>query len=157
MKKFDITLRPAESNDNEFIYRVYASTREDELKQTNWEPQQLNAFLKMQFTAQDRHYRDSYPGAEFLVILNAGIPAGRLYLHRHPEELRIMDISLLPEHRKKGIGTFLLRNLQLEAKESGQPLTLHVQKENPALSLYLSLDFQVAGDKGVYLFMKWTS
>ena len=152
-----VLLMSADKGNNEFLYRVYASTREEELKPAGWNPEQLEAFLRMQFSAQDKHYRAHYPGAEFLIILDGDVPAGRLYLYRHPKELRIMDIALLPEHRRKGIGTFLLRNLLQEAKETGQTVTIHVEKENPALSLYHSLGFQVEEDRGVYFFMKCVS
>lgn len=156
MQKKNISLRGAIDADGEFLYRVYASTREDELKPAGWGEEQLEAFLKMQFAAQDKHYRTHYPGAEFLVISDGDIPAGRLYLYRHPKELRIMDIALLPEHRRKGIGTFLLSNLQQEARESELAVTIHVEKENPAMNLYRTLGFQVAEDRGVYFFMQWT-
>ena len=151
----NVLLRSVNEDDNEFLYRVYASTREEELKPAGWGPEQLESFLRMQFSAQDTHYRAHYPGAEFLIISDVEIPTGRLYLYRHPKELRIMDIALLPEHRSKGIGSFLLRSLQQEAKLSGQALTIHVEKENPALNLYHRLGFHEEEDRGVYFFMKW--
>jgi ribosomal protein S18 acetylase RimI-like enzyme len=155
--KMNVLLRSVNEGDNEFLYRVYASTREEELKPAGWGAEQLESFLRMQFAAQDTHYRAHYPDAEFLVISEGEIPAGRLYLYRHPKELRIMDIALLPEHRSKGIGSYLLRNLQQQAKKIGQALTIHVEKENPALNLYHRLGFEAAEDRGVYLFMKWIS
>jgi len=157
MEKMSISFRAAEDGDSEFLYQVYASTREDELKSVGWGTEQLEAFLRMQFFAQDKHYRENYPGAEFLIISDGETQAGRLYLYRHPKELRIMDIALLPEHRRKGTGTFILRSLLQEAKESGQAVTIHVEKENPALNLYRSLGFQEAEERGVYFFMKWVS
>lgn len=34
--KHDLSLRPITPQDQDFLYRVYASTREEELKQTGW-------------------------------------------------------------------------------------------------------------------------
>jgi ribosomal protein S18 acetylase RimI-like enzyme len=79
-----------------------------------------------------------------------GEPARRLYLHRGDTEIRIVDIALLPEHRGKGVGTTLLRDVIAEGKR----VTIHVERMNPALRLYERLGFEVAEDKGVYLLLE---
>ena len=88
------------------------------------------------------------------MVESEGRPAGRLYVHRRPAEIRILDISLLPEHRGQGIGGALLRDLITEAEGIGQPVSIHVEKQNPALRLYQRLGFVEAGDTGAYLFMQ---
>ena len=98
-------LRPVEPDDREFLYRVYASTRTEELAVVPWDDAQKDAFLRAQFDAQDAWWRENYGGASFDVIVVDGEPAGRLYLHRGDTEIRIVDIALLPEHRGKGVGT----------------------------------------------------
>ena len=111
----------------------------------------------MQFDAQHAHYQEHYPGAAFDVILVDGQPAGRLYVAREDDEIRIVDIALLPEYRNRGIGTRLLRGLQSEAAAAGKPLSIHVERFNPALRLYERLGFRQIEDQGVYLFMEWRS
>jgi ribosomal protein S18 acetylase RimI-like enzyme len=143
-------LRPVEPGDREFLYRVYASTRTEELAVVPWDEQQKDAFLRAQFDAQDAWWRENYGGASFDVIVVDGEPAGRLYVHRGDTEIRIVDIALLPEHRGKGIGTRLLRDVIAEGKR----VTIHVERMNPALRLYERLGFEVAEDKGVYLFLE---
>ncbi len=101
----NIALRSVEPGDEEFLYRVYASTREAELAQVGWGEAQKAAFLRMQFEAQARYYREHYTETEFSVIVVDDHPAGPLYVARWPEEIRIVDIALLPEHRGMGIGT----------------------------------------------------
>ena len=133
---------------------MYASTRAEELAVVPWDDAQKDAFLRMQFDAQDAWWRENYAEASFDVILADGEPAGRLYVHRGPSEIRIVDIALLPEHRGGGIGTSLLRELFTEADESGKSVTIHVERMNPALRLYERLGFAVAEDKGVYLFLE---
>jgi ribosomal protein S18 acetylase RimI-like enzyme len=88
------------------------------------------------------------------VIAVDGEPVGRLYVHRGPSEIRIVDIALLPEHRGDGLGTLLLRDLLAEADAAGKSVTIHVERMNPALRLYERLGFSVAEDKGVYLFLE---
>jgi ribosomal protein S18 acetylase RimI-like enzyme len=151
----NVTLRPAEVADRDLLFRVYASTREEELTLTDWDEVQQTAFLTQQFTAQDTHYREHYPGAVFNLILLDDEPIGRLYVHRRPTDIRIMDIALLPPHRNRGIGTALLHDLQTEAAESAKSLSIHVEQFNPALGLYTRLGFRPIEEHGVYLLMEW--
>src|SRR4051812_8492249 len=52
------TLRPETEDDTPFLFRVYASTREQELAQAvGWSAEQKLAFLTQQFQAQRQHYR----------------------------------------------------------------------------------------------------
>ena len=143
--------------DEEFLYGVYASTRQEELAQTGWGEAQKEAFLRQQFEAQSRYYREHYSEASFDVILSGGRPIGRLYVARWPEEIRIVDIALLPEYRGAGVGTALLGNLISESEASAKPLSIHVERYNRALRLYWRLGFREVEDKGVYLLMQRAS
>lgn len=149
-----ISLRPANPQDREFLFQVYASTRSEEMAMVDWEDARKEEFLRMQFNAQDAYYREHYLGAAYWVIQVDGINAGRLYLHRQPNDLRIMDITLLPDQRGKGVGSAILLGLLAEGDQSGIPVTIHVERFNPALRLYERLGFQLAEDKGVYLFLR---
>ena len=119
-----------------------------------WDDAQKDAFLRMQFDAQDAWYRQNYLGATFDVVEVDGEPAGRLYVHRGGSEIRIVDIALLPAHRGSGTGTSLLGDLLAEADADGKSVTIHVERLNPALRLYERLGFELAEDKGVYLFLE---
>ena len=150
----DVTLRPLEPGDEELLCRVYASTRQEELTQTGWSEGQKASFVRMQFDAQSRYYEEHYEGASFSVILADDCPVGRLYVARWPGEIRIVDIALLPEHRNAGIGGALLEELIFESEATGRPLSIHVERFNPALRLYARLGFEMVEDKGVYLLMR---
>ncbi|TML57675.1 MAG: GNAT family N-acetyltransferase [Actinobacteria bacterium] len=149
-----VELRPVEPGDEEFLLRVYGSTRAEELAVVPWDDTQKDAFLRSQFDAQDAWWRENYSDARFEVIVVDGEPAGRLYVHRGNSEMRIVDIALLPEHRGGGIGTRLLEELLAEGDADGKSVTIHVERFNPALRLYERLGFKVAEDKGVYLFLE---
>jgi ribosomal protein S18 acetylase RimI-like enzyme len=150
------TLRPIAPEDRDFLFRVYASTREEELALTSWDEAQKRAFLESQFAAQDAWYHERYPGATLDVVLAEGVPAGRLYVHRREREIRLMDIALLPEFRRSGLGTALLRGLFAEAAAGGKTVTIHVEAYNPARNLYERLGFRKIGEHGVYHLMEWT-
>ena len=151
-----VALRPVAQSDREFLYRLYATTRADELAVVEWDEAQKETFLRQQFEAQDTHYRRYYPDASFDVVLVDGLPAGRLYVDRWAEEVRIMDIALLPEHRRQGVGSFLLRRVMDEAAGSGRKVSIHVEMFNPALELYARLGFVRVADRGVYHLMEWS-
>ena len=149
-------LRPATADDTDFLRLVYAGTRAEELALTDWTDAQKAAFCRQQFDAQDNHYRAHYPTSEFSVIARGTAAIGRLYVDRWEKEIRVMDISILPEFRGDGVGTQLLRELQDEARAAGKSLSIHVEKFNPALRLYERLGFKPIEDKGVFLLMSWT-
>jgi GNAT superfamily N-acetyltransferase len=149
-----VELRLAGTADEEFLCAVYASTRAEELAVTGWSDEQKVAFLRSQFDAQHRYYRENYRGAEFWVIRVAERDAGRLYVGRFGEELRIIDLALLPEFRGRGVATSLLGSLIREAAGLGLPLRIHVERFNPALRLYERLGFRLVADRGVYLFLE---
>lgn len=150
-----VSLRPVQDDDTEFLYEVYASTREEELLQTDWSPEQKNAFTLQQFNAQSSHYRKHYPNAQYFVIQSKEKPIGRLYLDYWTKEIRIMDIALLPAYRGKGIGVGILKNLMAEAKDKHLKLSIHVEMFNRALHLYKRLGFQEVSMNGVYYLMEW--
>ena len=145
-----LAFRAATEADLPFLSRLYASTRLEELAVTLWSEAQKAAFLDMQFQAQHAHYRKHYPEADWLVVERAGQDIGRLYIERWPSQHRIIDIAFLPEHRRKGYGSALLRDLIDEAWFAGKSASIHVEKNNPARLLYVELGFTVVEDKGVY-------
>ena len=67
-----------------------------------------------------------------------------------------MDIALLKSFRGRGVGARLLTDLQAEAAAAGKALRIHVERFNPALSLYARLGFRLIEDRGVYLFLEWS-
>jgi ribosomal protein S18 acetylase RimI-like enzyme len=147
-------LRPAGVEDRDFLRQVYASTREEELRLVDWSDEQKAAFVQQQFEAQDAYYREHYHPATFDVIEVDGTPAGRLYVARWEDEIRIVDVALLPEHRGRGTGTSVIRALLAEAAASGKRLSIHVEKHNPARRLYERLGFVEVGEHGLYLLME---
>src|SRR5438105_2871111 len=126
------TLRKALPADELSLRRVYASVRYEELSIVPWADEQRDAFLSQQFEAQDAYYREHYHPASFDVIEVDGEPVGRLYVARWEDEIRIIDIALLPEHRGAGIGTQLLERLLAEGDEAGKRVSIHVEAHNPA-------------------------
>ena len=151
----EVTFRPITPADMPFLRELYGSTRAVELAQVPWTDEQKRAFIEHQFEAQHNHYQRVYPTGSFEVILCDGAPAGRLYMNRGSDEIRIIDITLSPEQRSKGIGSRLLQDVLAEATRANKPVRIHVENFNPAMNLYLRLGFRKISETGVYHFMEW--
>lgn len=152
-----VALRPRRDSDLPFLQQLYFSLRSEEFSAIPWPESAKRAFLNDQFRLQDIHYTTHYPGATFNIIECDGQPIGRLYLFRSATDQRIIEISLLPEHRGFGIGTALLRSVIVEAAKSAGSVSLHVEITNIAAQrLYLRLGFvPIEEPNGIYQKMIW--
>ena len=153
-RKFGVSYREFGDEDLPFVAELYASTRREELAATGWPPEMQEAFLAQQHAAQHSHYSIHFADAEWLIIEREGEPAGRLYLRETADSLHIVDIALLPQHRGKGAGGAILQDILDLARSRGTAVTIHVEKNNPARSLYARLGFEIAEDRGVYDFLR---
>ena len=151
------TLRPATDEDVPFLVEVYAASRAEELDQVAWLPGQREAFVRMQFELQDTQYRGGNPDGTFDVVEVDGVPAGRLYVDRRADDIRIIDIALLPPFRGAGIGGRLLRAVLDEAASSGRTASIHVEVHNRAARLYERLGFRPAAERGLYRLLEWSA
>ena len=151
-----LTLRPETEQDEDLLYRIYASTRADEMALVDWSEAEKESFLRMQFNAQRRYYLSTYQDARFDIIEQEETPVGRLYVHRLHDEIRVIDIALLPEHRGRGLGGGLLRAVLEEAAAVGKSVYVSVERFNPAMRLYQRLGFVAITNDGVYRLMKWS-
>ncbi len=146
------SLRPVEAADHVFLLELMASTRPELrlLERTVGE-----MLVRMQYDAQVSSYRRNFPGLEESIVLAGGSRAGRLYVARNRDEIRLVDISLLPPFRRQRIGGHLLARLQEESVLAGVPLRLRVLHGNPARQLYSRLGFQPKEADDMYLAMEW--
>jgi GNAT superfamily N-acetyltransferase len=152
-----ISTRPERpGDDDDFVRAVYASTRQPELAVLRWPAAEQVAFVRMQFEAQARHYRTAFPDASHSIVCVDGRPAGRLIVHRSDDEIRIVDIALLPEFRRAGVGRELISRLLTEADATALPVRLHVLAGSEARRFWEQAGFAARGtdDDGVYLSME---
>lgn len=151
-----IETRLAGIEDELFLYHLYASTRRDEVLLWGWEETQTEQFLEMQWRMQKGSYLLQYPDAKQLIISYEGVPAGRIILNRTASVISLVDISMLPSFRKRGIGESVIRQLQREALAESQTIVLQVMSNNRALRLYERLDFKLSGSSDdLYWKMSW--
>ena len=112
-----IEFRPVVDADADFILSVYASTRAQEMSIVPWSEEQKQAFLKSQLLAQQGHYTSFFPNAQHSIITANDEPIGRIYADRCEKEIYILDITILPTHRNRGIGKNIIKDIIDEAAE----------------------------------------
>ena len=152
-----VVFRPEVQADLPFLERLYLSTRWNEFAGF-MDDGQKTAFLRDQFRLQRRHYLSHYDASGFFVVELAGQPMGRLYLYGGTAtDVRVVDISLLPEHRGCGLGGAMLCAVQSQAVALGKAVSLHVDCFNPAKRLYERLGFREVKQIGASWLMEWRS
>ena|SRR5688572_25792764 len=147
---FGVTYRQFTDDDLAFVSDLYASTRREEVAMTGWPADMQANFLAQQAAAQHSHYTIHFADAEWLIIERDGRAIGRLYLRETAGDLHIIDISLLPDSRGQGLGGAILADILDLARDRGDAVTIHVERNNPARSLYARLGFEPVEEGSVY-------
>lgn len=150
-----ISLRPVTAADEAVLLEIYKSSRGDDLRGLGWTEDRVDEFLGMQYDAQKNFLANEYERAADELILCEGEPAGRLIVERRDHEIRLIDLALLPAHRNRSIGTFLIQKLQNEARQQEKPLRLQVIRFNRAVNLLERLGFARTSETGTHFQMEW--
>ena len=141
--------------DEAFMCAVYLSTRREEMLNWGWNDAQQEMFARMQFNARRQSYAMQYPEAVDRIIIVDGARAGSLIIERRDEEIRLVDIALLPEHRNRGTGSRIVKELFTEADATAKVIRLHVQRENDAARrLYERLGFSITSENDTHFRME---
>lgn len=145
-----------ENEELEFLFELYASTRFDEITSWGWEKEQIQAFLRMQFQAQQRSYKLQFPNLTSRIIVFENENVGRILLSEFEAKIVVVDITLLPKYRNKGIGTKVLLRLISDARNQNKNIQLSVFHNNErAKRLYERLGFQQVNRDEMYFQMEW--
>jgi len=151
-----VELCPVTPSDDQFLLSVYASTRAAELAQVEWEDGQKELFLRWQFDMQRREYDTRFPEAAYHVIVIDQQPAGRIWVGADNEQVRLLDIGLLPAFQNRGVGTRLVQRLMTYAANQDKALRHMVfVLNNDAERFYERLGFKQIEEFGAYKHMEW--
>jgi ribosomal protein S18 acetylase RimI-like enzyme len=151
-----VELRPVAPDDDEFLLAVYGSTRAEELGQVEWAEGQKATFLRWQFDLQRREYDGRFPNAAYYVVMVDQQPAGRIWVGTDNEQIRLLDIGLLPEFQNRGVGTALLQRLIAYAASERKALRHMIfVLNNNAERFYERLGFKQIEEFGAYKHMEW--
>jgi ribosomal protein S18 acetylase RimI-like enzyme len=152
-----ITTRPVTLDDRLLLYRIFVSSREEEFALLGWPAEKVEELLRQQFELQTKGYSAMFPHAEHLIILFNGEPVGRVMIDYGESEIRMVDIAIFSQFRRKGIGRRIVERLQETAEKTGKPLRHHVYRgELNAIRFYFALGYRVAVQEEAGYQMEWT-
>ena len=136
-----LTYRPAGPADEPFLLLVYAASRTAELAALPWSAEQRAAFVSFQATAQREHYASRFPDADHAILVVEGASAGRLWVDKGAEEVRILDLVLHPEHAGSPAAALALADLAAESDRRALPIRARLDPADPLLGTYLDFGF----------------
>jgi GNAT superfamily N-acetyltransferase len=140
--------RPAVAADELFLRDLYATTRPD---LAGWDEESRRPFVDLQLRAQRREWQAAFPDSIDEIVLLDGRPIGRLWVAWLPEACVLVDMILVPKHRRDGIGTRIIENVLAEADRREVPTRLTVTRENGAsLAFCARLGFVEIGGDEIY-------
>lgn len=150
-----LRLRPAGSADEPFLASLYRSTRDD-LRLMDAEEEFVEWLIGLQEKAQTNGYGEAHPDALTFIIEKLGERVGRVIVAFGEQEVRVVDISLIPAVRRLGFGKTVFQALQQAADRVKTPLTLCALRHNTAANaFYRGLGFQVAASGPVVDLLVW--
>ena len=155
MDTAQLSVRAATPEDEPFLRDVYATTRAAELAAVPWNEGQKRAFCDQQFDAQIADYRRTFRETEDLVVCHGATAVGRILKALTRNEFILLDFVLMPEHRNRGWGSFLLGMMQDEARTALVPIVLYVELHSPAVAFYRRHGFVITGEDSLRFAMKW--
>jgi len=131
----DLSLRPATSEDREFLWSLYQATMAEYVREG----------LGLDDGQQKATFESHLDLARAQIVNRDGRSIGVLTLVPMPWGTLVQQIAVLPELQGQGIGSSLLRSVIEQATQKGQIVGLTVLKCNPAWKLYLRLGFRIMG------------
>jgi ribosomal protein S18 acetylase RimI-like enzyme len=146
--RVNVTLRPATPADEEFLFEVFAASRDIGLAFLP-EPHR-SALMRMQYRGQQQTYTQHYPDAEHTIVSLDGADAGRLWIEETDKAITVLDVAILPACRNRGIGSYIYAELIERSKASGKPLNATVSTANPgSLRFHERLGFRRQSSDGL--------
>lgn len=143
-----ISLRPISNVDFEFIYQVTKAAMQTYVEQTwgSWvdDEQRLRTYNSIDLSTHQ-------------IIQLDGQDVGCLAVEHHSNHLQLTKLYLLPDFQRRGIGTFLIRQLIAQTKALNAPLRLRVLAVNPARKLYEREGFSIQAQTKERIFMEYTA
>jgi len=129
-----VSLRPATADDCEFAYRATRDTMHEYVLATwgRWNDEEV----------RQRSSENVADGSTQIIELERAA-IGIQVVARGPDCIQLLQIFILPEYQRRGIGSKLIERLLAEARNAQLPLRLRVLRVNPAFALYQRMGFKV--------------
>ncbi|WP_129139166.1 GNAT family N-acetyltransferase [Modicisalibacter coralii] len=131
-----ITARPARPGDKNFLANLYRDKRTD-LHHAAVDRDYLETVLDMQLTARTEGYGKNFPDAIDLVLEKAGTRIGHVTLDIGKVELRLIELTFIPQLHNKGYGRTVVQWIMQAAATSRRPLVVPARRDDGGLIRFL--------------------
>lgn len=147
-----LSLRLAASSDEALLLRIFAESHCAGFELLGLQAAALAGLVRMQFQAREGQYRMHPGAAQYLICregsgdggpqAGGGVVVGSCWISDTTEQLRVLDIAVLVEHRRQGVARTVLGELCARAAAAGKAVGLSVWHANAgARELYRALGF----------------
>jgi len=149
--------RPIAQSDAPFVRGLFHVTLRAQMPfhATALTDAQVEVLLDQQLAAQTEHYSANYPHAEISIVEHPEGPVARLIIIEFDDEVRLGDLMVVPTHRKRGICSYIMDRHVERGLATDRPIRLHVEKMNPAVSLYRRKCFEIIADLNSHWLMEY--
>lgn len=130
-----LTVRPATESDLPYLISLRLDTMSEHLRKAG-----------VQLVADEQEARARVHLESCAIVLLDGQPAGMLKVVKRPDSWTIVQIQIAPRFQGQGLGTQLIAEALVEARQARVPVLLSVLKANPARELYERLGFTIVGE-----------
>jgi ribosomal protein S18 acetylase RimI-like enzyme len=104
---------------------------------------------------QAENHRKSFKPQTHQIVVTGSTVAGIIAVEEHPSHVQLEKLYLLPEFRRQGIGSNLLRSVVEQALKVQKPVRLRVLRVNTsAQRFYVKHGFQVTDETPERCFME---
>jgi len=151
-----VRLRPEHPDDDGFLFALFSANRIGILRLARIPEDAVADLLALQHRSQTATYRTLYPNAVYSILEHDGVPVGRLIENDETNEVYFVDIALMPDVQRQGLGRAVIAILRDQWAGRGRSARAKVAVENEAsMRLFRGLGFTPAStDEHAYLTLR---
>jgi ribosomal protein S18 acetylase RimI-like enzyme len=150
-----VRLRPALAADGPFQFDLFRVHNMGMLQRGGLPQAMVDSLATMQYRSRRQSYRDGFPRARWSIIELAGVPVGELIENDEADAVYIVDVTLRPEQRRRGIGSALVRSVIAAGAKRGGVRALVLINNEASLGLFRRLGFVETGRDGAHVELRW--
>src|SRR5262245_6240253 len=123
-----LAYRPETPDDEALVRTLLIETLVEHLAAWSWPEQLRQPVLEIQYQVQRQGFRSICKAS--MIVLHDDTPVGWYVTAESADEVRLVNLMVLSQHRGQGIGSTVLRTLLATSEATGKPLRLSVAVNN---------------------------
>lgn len=143
-----VRLRPATPEDAPFQLKLFCAHNGGMLRLGGLPETMIENLLAMQYRSRAHSYRAQFPQARWSIIESVEGPIGELIEHDEADAIYVVDIALLPDQQRRGIGSTLMRQLMARGAARGGVRALVLVSNEASRKMFRELGFAETCDAG---------